>query len=39
MAVGDAAGPTSQLLLSVLMGVTAAVGYLFRYGIGNPLLE
>lgn len=28
-----------QLVLWVLMGVTAVVGYLFRYGTGNKLLE
>ena len=28
-----------QLLLWTLMGVTAVVGYLFRYGTGNKLLE
>jgi nitric oxide reductase subunit B len=28
-----------QLLLWVLMGVTAVIGYLFRYGTGNKLLE
>jgi nitric oxide reductase subunit B len=28
-----------QLVLWVLMGVTAIVGYLFRYGTGNKLLE
>ncbi len=28
-----------QLILWVVMGVTAVVGYLFRYGTGNKLLE
>lgn len=28
-----------QLILWVLMGVTAIIGYLFRYGTGNKLLE
>jgi nitric oxide reductase subunit B len=28
-----------QLVLWVLMGVTAVIGYLFRYGTGNKLLE
>jgi nitric oxide reductase subunit B len=28
-----------QLALWVLMGVTAVIGYLFRYGTGNKLLE
>ena len=28
-----------QLVLWTLMGVTAVVGYLFRYGTGNKLLE
>jgi nitric oxide reductase subunit B len=28
-----------QLVLWVVMGVTAVVGYLFRYGTGNKLLE
>ncbi|AUN95028.1 cbb3-type cytochrome c oxidase subunit I [Pseudazoarcus pumilus] len=28
-----------QLILWVVMGVTAIVGYLFRYGTGNKLLE
>lgn len=28
-----------QLILWTLMGVTAVVGYLFRYGTGNKLLE
>jgi len=28
-----------QLILWVLMGVTAVIGYLFRYGTGNKLLE
>lgn len=28
-----------QLVLWVLMGVTAIIGYLFRYGTGNKLLE
>ena len=28
-----------QLILWVLMGVTAVVGYLFRFGTGNKLLE
>lgn len=29
----------TQLILWVLMGVTAIIGYLFRYGTGNKLLE
>ena len=28
-----------QLILWVIMGVTAVIGYLFRYGTGNKLLE
>ena len=28
-----------QLILFALMGVTAVIGYLFRYGTGNKLLE
>lgn len=28
-----------QLILWVVMGVTAVIGYLFRYGTGNKLLE
>jgi nitric oxide reductase subunit B len=28
-----------QLVLWVIMGVTAVIGYLFRYGTGNKLLE
>ena len=28
-----------QLVLWTLMGVTAIIGYLFRYGTGNKLLE
>jgi nitric oxide reductase subunit B len=29
----------AQLILWTLMGVTAVIGYLFRYGTGNKLLE